>query len=69
MSENKTNVPVRDLTVKEKFNLKKLITEPLKVTKTMKVDELIKTMRTEKKHPQCHLCHHHKLEFLNIAYP
>lgn len=34
----------------EKFNLKKLITEPLKVTKTMKVDELIKTMRTEKKH-------------------
>ena len=23
MSENKTNVPVRDLTVKEKFNLKK----------------------------------------------
>ena len=34
----------------EKFNLKKLITEPLKVTKTMKVDELIKAMRTEKKH-------------------
>ena len=34
----------------EKFNLKKLITEPLKVTETMKVDELIKVMRHEKKH-------------------
>ena len=34
----------------EKFNLKKLITEPLKVTETMKVDELIKTMRLAKKH-------------------
>lgn len=34
----------------EKFDLKKIMTEPLQVTKTMKVDELIKTMRTEKKH-------------------
>lgn len=32
------------------FNLKKLIKEPLKVTKTMKVDELMRVMQKEKKH-------------------
>ncbi len=35
---------------KTAFNLESLLTEPLKVTKTMKVDELIKLMKKEKKH-------------------
>ena len=35
---------------KKKFDLNKLITEPLKVTKTMKVDELMRVMQKEKKH-------------------
>ena len=35
---------------KEKFNIDKLITKPLKVTKTMKVDELMRVMQKEKKH-------------------
>lgn len=34
----------------QKFDLKKLITKPLKVTKTMKVDELMRVMQKEKKH-------------------
>lgn len=34
----------------ETFDLEKLLTEPLKVSKTMKVDELIKLMKKEKKH-------------------
>lgn len=35
---------------KDKFNIDKLITKPLKVTKTMKVDELMRVMQKEKKH-------------------
>ena len=35
---------------KKDFDLHTLLTEPLKVTKTMKVDELIKLMKKEKKH-------------------
>lgn len=34
----------------KEFNIKKLIKEPLKVTKTMKVDELMRVMQKEKKH-------------------
>lgn len=34
----------------EEFNLKKLMTEPLKVPKSMKVDDLIKEMQSSKKH-------------------
>lgn len=34
----------------EKFDLKKIMQEPLKVTKTMKVDELIQTMQKTQKH-------------------
>ena len=34
----------------EKFDLNKLLTKPLKVTKTMKVDELMRVMQKEKKH-------------------
>ena len=34
----------------EKFDIKKLITEPLKVPKNMKVDDLIKQMQNTKKH-------------------
>ena len=34
----------------KKFDIEKLMTEPLKVSKNMKVDELIKEMRTSKKH-------------------
>ena len=34
----------------KEFNIKKLIKEPLKVTKTMKVDELMRIMQKEKKH-------------------
>ncbi len=34
----------------QKYDLKKLITKPLKVTKTMKVDELMRVMQKEKKH-------------------
>ncbi len=34
----------------KKFNLKKIISEPLKVTNTLKVDELIQTMQKSKKH-------------------
>lgn len=35
---------------KEKFDIRKLIKQPLKVTKTMKVDELMRIMQKEKKH-------------------
>lgn len=35
---------------KEKFDIHKLIKAPLKVTKTMKVDELMRIMQKEKKH-------------------
>lgn len=35
---------------KEKFDIHKLIKQPLKVTKTMKVDELMRIMQKEKKH-------------------
>lgn len=34
----------------KKFDIEKLMTEPLKVSKNMKVDELIKEMRVSKKH-------------------
>lgn len=34
----------------KKFNLEKIMQEPLKVTKTMKVDELIQTMQKSQKH-------------------
>ncbi len=34
----------------EKFNINKLIKEPLKVTKTMKVNDLMRIMKKEKKH-------------------
>jgi len=35
---------------KSNFNLKKILTEPLRVTDTMKVDDLIKLMQKEQKH-------------------